>query len=129
MTTTVTISANHGWHVRVTPLTADGGPVGPSQIVEAGKTGQFAVFDTQDLLIHEVQSSEATALVDAAVQEPILQFFAYTHLPAHLQTVSMPFAKVAERIVQTLPRHPERSVALRKLLEAKDCAVRAAVAD
>jgi len=29
--------------------------------------------------------------------------------------------------VTTLPRNQERTVALRKLLEAKDCAVRAAV--
>lgn len=57
--------------------------------------------------------------------EPILQFFAYAHLPAHLQAVSKPFGEMAEQIVATLPRNPERTVALRKLLEAKDCAVRA----
>lgn len=57
--------------------------------------------------------------------EPILQFFAYAHLPAHLQEVSRPFGEMAERIVSTLPRNPERTVALRKLLEAKDAAVRA----
>lgn len=59
--------------------------------------------------------------------EPIAQFFAYDHLPAHLQAVSSPFAELAEHIL-TLPRNPERSVALRKLLEAKDAAVRAVVA-
>lgn len=57
--------------------------------------------------------------------EPMLQFFAYHHLPAHLQIVSRPFCDLAEDIVATLPRNPERTVALRKLLEAKDCAVRA----
>lgn len=57
--------------------------------------------------------------------EPILQFFAFAHLPEHLQTVSANFAKLAEVIVETLPRNPERTVALRKLLEAKDAAVRA----
>lgn len=57
--------------------------------------------------------------------EPILQFFAYAHLPAHLQEVSRPFGEMADRIVATLPRNPERTVALRKLLEAKDAAVRA----
>jgi hypothetical protein len=57
--------------------------------------------------------------------EPILQFFAYTHLPAHLQAVSAPFSNMAHDIVQILPRNPERTVALRKLLEAKDAAVRA----
>lgn len=57
--------------------------------------------------------------------EHIMQFFAYEHLPPHLQDVSKPFADLAERIVLHLPRNPERTVALRKLLEAKDAAVRA----
>ena len=57
--------------------------------------------------------------------EYLLQFFAYSHLPEHLQAVSMPFGELANQIVETLPRNPERTVALRKLLEAKDCAVRA----
>lgn len=57
--------------------------------------------------------------------EPMLQFFAYAHLPAGLQAISKPFGDLAEQMVQTLPRNPERSAGLRKLLEAKDCAVRA----
>jgi hypothetical protein len=59
------------------------------------------------------------------VTEPILQFFAYEHLPERLQAVSAPFGELAEDIVEKLPRNAERSVALRKLLEAKDAAVRA----
>lgn len=55
----------------------------------------------------------------------MLQFFEYEHLPEHLQAVSLPFAELAHQIVNTLPSNPERTVALRKLLEAKDCAVRA----
>ena len=67
-------------------------------------------------------------------KEYLLQFFAYEHLPAHLQVVSKPFCQLAHAIVEDseafpdcrkLPRNPERTVALRKLLEAKDCAVRA----
>lgn len=60
--------------------------------------------------------------------EHILQFFTYAHLPAHLQAVSKPFGDLAQQIVDTLPRNPERTVALRKLLEAKDAAVRALIA-
>ena len=60
-------------------------------------------------------------------REAILQFFAFRHLPPALQDVSRPFCDVAETIVATLPRNPERTVALRKLLEAKDAAVRAAL--
>ncbi len=57
--------------------------------------------------------------------ESILQFFEYGHLPQHLQHVSKPFGDLAVMMVEALPRNPERTTALRKLLEAKDCAVRA----
>jgi hypothetical protein len=59
------------------------------------------------------------------MSEPILQFFAYNHLPPALQDISKPLHGIANWMVETLPRNPERSVALRKLLEAKDAAVRA----
>jgi ferritin-like protein len=55
----------------------------------------------------------------------LLQFFRYEHLPLHLQGTSMPFAGLADHLEATLPNNPEKTVALRKLLEAKDCAVRA----
>jgi ferritin-like protein len=57
--------------------------------------------------------------------DPILQFFAYGHLPLNLADVSAPFHTLAHTMVAVLPRNAERSAALRKLLEAKDCAVRA----
>ena len=62
------------------------------------------------------------------MKEHISQFFAYEHLPPHLQAVSRPFGELADRIVAELPRNPERTVALRKLLEAKDASVRALLA-
>lgn len=64
---------------------------------------------------------------DARTQEPLLQFFVHTHLPPHMQNVSRPFCELAHRMVETLPQNPERAVALRKLLESKDCAVRAII--
>jgi hypothetical protein len=60
-----------------------------------------------------------------AMHDPMLQFFEFAHLPTHLQQASIPFYELACSLVATLPRNPERTVALRKLLEAKDCAVRA----
>ena len=57
--------------------------------------------------------------------DPIMQFFRFEHLPENLRTVSKPFCEMAMNIVAGLPRNPERTVALRKLLEAKDAAVRA----
>lgn len=59
--------------------------------------------------------------------EPLTQFFRFNHLPEHLRAVSRPFCELALHIVDTLPRNPERTVALRKLLEGKDAAVRAAM--
>lgn len=59
--------------------------------------------------------------------EPLLQFFVYDHLPEQLAATSKPFCELAEHIVATLPRNPERTTALRKLLEGKDCAVRAVI--
>jgi len=57
--------------------------------------------------------------------EPMLRFFDYAHLPEKLQLASAPFASVAIHVAHTLERSAERTACLRKLLEAKDCAVRA----
>jgi hypothetical protein len=59
--------------------------------------------------------------------EPMLQFFTYDHLKPEYQYVSRPFCELAKQVAAELPRNPERTVALRKLLEAKDCAVRALI--
>lgn len=56
---------------------------------------------------------------------PILKFFAYEHLPPALKEVSKPFGELAFIMADMLPANAESSTALRKLLEAKDCAVRA----
>lgn len=55
----------------------------------------------------------------------LLQFFSYEHLPPHLQAVSKPFGELAHQLEAELPSNPEKTAAFRKLLEAKDCAVRA----
>lgn len=59
--------------------------------------------------------------------DPLLKHFRWQHLPPHLQVVSKPFGELAERLVENLTPSAERSVALRKLLESKDAAVRAAI--
>ena len=69
-----------------------------------------------------VSFTEAELLVD-----PILRYFHYLHLPPALQTISKPFCELAVAIISTVPHNAERSAALRKLLEAKDAAVRAGV--
>ena len=57
------------------------------------------------------------------------RLFAYDHLPPHLREISQPFGELAERLLALLPDdNPEVAAGLRKLVEAKDCAVRARVA-
>jgi len=58
---------------------------------------------------------------------PIMRFFDYEHLPAFLQAVSKPFGDMARHIDTNTPDCAEKSAGLRKLLEAKDCFVRAAL--
>lgn len=58
-------------------------------------------------------------------QDRMLKWFEYQHLPEHLQRVSMRFYEIASSITEDIASGPERTVALRKLLEAKDAAVRA----
>lgn len=57
----------------------------------------------------------------------LLRYFEWQHLPERLQRVSAPFGRLAAVMAETLPPGPEVTVCLRKLLEAKDCAVRAAL--
>lgn len=57
----------------------------------------------------------------------ILAHFDTGHLPAHLAAVSGDCQALAYGMVAQLPDDPELTAGLRKLLEAKDCFVRAAV--
>jgi ferritin-like protein len=59
----------------------------------------------------------------------LVQFFKNDHLPGSLKDISDPFKYLASDIDNRLPDNPEKTTALRKLLEAKDCAVRALIFD
>lgn len=57
---------------------------------------------------------------------PIMKFFRYDHLSSGmLQAISAAICDVAEVMDRTLPDSAEKTAGLRKLLEAKDCFVRA----
>jgi hypothetical protein len=58
------------------------------------------------------------------MKHPLEQFFAYQHLPSPLQEISKTFHDLAQYVMDNLPTNSESTTALRKLLEAKDCAVR-----
>ncbi len=57
----------------------------------------------------------------------LLRYFEYAHLPEHLQVISQISHDAAHEMVRRLPDGPELTTGLRKLLEAKDCFVRAAL--
>lgn len=58
-----------------------------------------------------------------------MKYFDYKHLPEHLQVVSKSIHDVAHAMNESLPDCAEKTAGLRKLLEAKDCFVRAALED
>jgi len=58
-------------------------------------------------------------------QDRMMKWFAFEHLPEHLKPTSAMFWDLACSLTATVEPGPERTVALRKLLEAKDAAVRA----
>lgn len=60
-------------------------------------------------------------------EDRMLKWFAFEHLPENLKVVSSKFYEVACSVCALVEAGPERTVALRKLLEAKDAAVRAVV--
>lgn len=74
----------------------------------------------------ELAKAARDELEALAKEEPIVKYFAWTHLPPFLANVSKPFGDMALEICK-LPRSAERAAGLRKLLEAKDCIVRAAL--
>jgi hypothetical protein len=71
---------------------------------------------------------ESESIDQARAKYPVLQYFKFGHLPGRLQQISRPFCLLAIDTALWRPEgHPETAVALRKLLEAKDAAVRAAL--
>lgn len=56
-----------------------------------------------------------------------IKYFEYKHLPEHLQVVSKPLGDLAKEMETQVPDGPEKSAGMRKLLEAKDCFVRASL--
>ena len=54
-----------------------------------------------------------------------IKWFTYEHLPPHLREVAQKYAELANWVEENLPDGAEKSVAQRKLLEAKDAGVRA----
>ncbi len=59
--------------------------------------------------------------------EKLLKFFTFSHLPEDLKMPSVNCANLAKFIEDMIPDGPEKTAGMRKLLEAKDCFVRAVI--
>lgn len=135
MTTKITITVEEGSREAASVQLLDvamGGAVDATDAptrVEPGASHEVYIHGSRSVRVDEVQTDTAAPAPDHdPAREHIMQYFAYGHLPVQLAAVSKPFGDLAVAMVATLPRNPERTVALRKLLEAKDAAVRARLA-
>ena len=91
--------------------------------------GKYQQMRQREQIAEEIAKADAEGRLQREgvppPEEPMLRWFEFRHLPPHLQTISMKFWVLASWMVDQLPRNNERTAGLRKLLEAKDCAVRA----
>lgn len=126
MTTTVKIEAHCSNETEVEVQITDGGKQVELIHLNDGSEAERYVYDGRVISVREKGRAESLA-PPSMEQERMLKWFAYEHLPANLQGSSKPFHDLAKHICDTIYAGPERTVALRKLLEAKDAAVRATV--
>ena len=88
--------------------------------------GQFVpeiTFSQQSTIVLGIEGNDGGHKMIA----PIMKHFEYEHLSEKLREISKPICKIAHAYENTLPDSAEKSAGLRKLLEAKDCLVRAAL--
>jgi hypothetical protein len=104
----------------------------PHDRVIKGVEGEFyPIKPSQFASSYEPADAVAAQPQEAKTPHPavasLLRYFEYHHLPHHLQEVSRPIGELALAVANELPDGPEKTAGLRKLLEAKDCFVRAAL--
>lgn len=88
-------------------------------------TPMFEVGEEYTIRVEREWPMGVKEVVRRLNRSAIMQYFAYEHLPTKLQDVSRPVGELAELMDADLPACEEKQVGLRKLLEAKDCFVRA----
>lgn len=112
-----------------------------SHIIPSGLLGRiYVALKSGEVVVSHPANFEAAKTRKSEIPPPptefteeqlktdeVLRFFHYAHLPPKLAKISAPYAALALKTVTELPRCAERTKALNKLLEAKDCAVRANV--
>ena len=93
--------------------------------LQDGEAKELHVYDDKVVTIQESPKIPDEAVTDRTSGERMMKWFEYGHLPEKLQFVSASFHDLAKLVVLAIEPGPERTAALRKLLEAKDAAVRA----
>ena len=88
-----------------------------------GQVGWYQARALGPCTMHRMESNEPKKHHPSVAH--VLQFFEYDHLPPELAEFSKPFHDLAHEMADRLQPNPETPVGLRKLLEAKDCMVRA----
>lgn len=94
-------------------------------LVGRGRRGH-AVSVGRGMMVLDLTLDEFSTNRRETMGHRLLRYFAYEHLPRELQEVSRPFYELAHKLLANndVTDTAERDVALRKLLEAKDAAVR-----
>lgn len=115
---------SHGHQIPGTPVE---GP--PRDKARCGGPGLCTTCSSEAInaITKELITTNQAAEELLSGQSPILKYFVLDHLPEKLRPISAPFHILAHHMEEILPAGPEKSVTLRKLLEAKDAAVRAAL--
>lgn len=98
-----------------------------TMLVSANWDGTLEHLKTLKLINELRQNEIAKNGVENALMNPIMQYFSYDHLPPHLREMSKQICELAQSLNDNVPDSAEKSAGLRKLLEAKDCFVRAII--
>lgn len=89
------------------------------------KTDQFGNILPEALSPDTPQKIVIPSPKRSPISHQFKQFFVFAHLKENLKPTSQAVGELAEKMINELPENPEKSAGLRKLLEAKDCFVRA----
>lgn len=96
-----------------------GAPTLPSRV---------SALAAENRVLHErAERFRDMAEMERNAMNNIMKFFEYVHLPENLQAVSRPIGELAAEMNARIPDSAEKTAGLRKLLEAKDCFVRASL--
>ena len=117
----ISVGVNEEWLFKHSPY------VGGYFVVYEDGYQSFSPADALDNGYFRLYDNLSSKTDEYSQVHNVLKYFKYDHLPEELQKISKPFALLALQIQNTMPFNAETATAMRKLLEAKDCAVRSVI--